>query len=330
VADEQPAWDDLRLLLEVHRRGSFLGAAQQLGRSTATVARRIAALERLLGRRLVQRSSQGTRIDNDGAGLVAFAEELERAIAAYRRDGSGRSPHAGVVRVSIPDGFMPATIEAIEMVRSKHPETFVEVSVEARFVDLSAREADIGIRGARSSSAVLLERAVGEVHAGIFASETYLERRLPKRSLAVEDWGAQDFITGDAPHGPTEWLRARGAVHFPLKVSTFEGRLDAAERGLGLVVAGVSIGHSRRLARVRLEAPLPTQPFYLVMHQDLRAVPRVRVVADALLEVLAKESSRQAEAEASFHRRPRKRTRGDNAPEGADRVITPIRRPREE
>lgn len=307
MADEQPAWDDLRLLLEVHRRGSFLAAGHRLGVSTATVARRVAALERALGRRLVQRSSQGTRIDSDGAGLVALAEELERSIAAYRRDGKGPSPYAGVVRVSIPDGFVSAAMRAVELVRRDHPETFVEVSVEARFVDVAAREADIGVRGARSTSVVLLERAAGDVHAGIFASEAYLERRLPKRFLAVEDWGSQDFITGDAPHGPTEWLRARGALHFPLKVNTFEGRLDAAERGLGLVVAGVSIGSSRSLTRVQLEVPLPTQPFYLVMHRDLRAVPRVRAVADALLEVFANESAKQREAEARFGRRLRKR-----------------------
>ena len=307
MAGELPAWDDLRLLLEVHRRGSFLAAGQQLGISTATVARRVGQLERVLGRKLVQRSSQGTRIDNDGAALVALAEDLERSIAAFQRDGLGPSAHAGVVRVSIPDGFMPAAVEAIERVRREHPETFIEVSAEARFVDLAAREADIGVRGARSSSAVLLERSIGEVHAGIFASEAYLERRLPKRFLAQEDWGSQDFITGDAPHGPTEWLRTRGAVHFPLRVSSFEGRLDAAERGLGLVVAGASVGASRRLVRVRLETPLPAQPFYLVMHQDLRAVPRVRAVAEALLKVFAKESRTQAEAEARFRRRPRKR-----------------------
>lgn len=132
------------------------------------------------------------------------------------------------------DGFMPAVIEAIARVRRAHPETLVAVSAEARFVDLAAREADVGIRGARSSSAVLVEKSVGAVHAGLFASEAYLERRLPERRLTAEEWPRQDFITGDAPHGPTAWLRARGAVHFPLKLSSFEGRLEAAERGLGL------------------------------------------------------------------------------------------------
>lgn len=304
MADEQPAWDDLRVLLEVHRRGSLLAAGRRLGLSTATVARRIAALEHALGTPLVQRTSQGTRIEKGALALVALAEEFERSVAAHRRDGSGPSPHAGVVRVSIPDGFMPFAIQAIERVRREHPETFVEVVCESRFADLAAREADIGLRGARSSSSVLIERQVGEVRAGLFASAGYLERRLPERSLGAEDWAAQDFITGDAPHGPTDWLVARGAVHFLLKVSTVDGRLDAAERGLGLVVAGVSVAASRpRLVRVRLDAPLPALPFYLVMHQDLRGVPRVRAVADSLLAVVAEEMARQEKAEERFLRR---------------------------
>lgn len=118
----------------------------------------------------------------------------------------------------------------------------------------------------------------------------------------------QDFITGDAPHGATEWLRACGAVRFPLKLSTFDGRLDAAERGMGLVLAGASTSASRpNLQRVRVDPPLPTLPFYLVMHQDLRTVPRVRAVADALAQAFAEESAQQANAEARWQRATQKR-----------------------
>lgn len=306
MADELPAWDDLRILLEVHRRGSLLAAGAHVGLSTATVARRMAALERALGRKLVHRTSQGTHVEKDGLGLVALAEELERSLAAYRRDGTGPSPYAGVVRVSVPDGFMGIAIAAVERVRREHPETFVELSSESRFVDLAAREADIGIRAGRSASAVLIERAVGTVHAGLFASAAYLKCRLPSRVLTPEVWATQDFITGDAPHGPTEWLTARGAVRFPIKVSTYDGRIEAAERGLGIVMASASVGTSHpRLARIRLDTPLPPLTFYLVMHQDLRNVARVRAVAEALGEVVAEEVAAQTKAERRFQRRQR-------------------------
>jgi DNA-binding transcriptional LysR family regulator len=261
-------------------------------------------LERALGRRLVRRTSQGTSLEEEGLALVALAEDFERSLTAHQRDGAGASPYAGTVRVSLPDGFLPVAVGAIAKVRREHPETHVELSSEARFVDLTAREADIGVRGARSSSAVLVEKLVGEVRPGLFASSEYLKQRLPGRYLADAAWGEHDFITGDAPHGPTAWLVARGALRFPLRVSTFEGRLDAAERGLGLVMAGAAMaGARRRLTRIRLDAPLPPLSFYLVMHQDLRNVPRVRAVADALSEAFAEADAEARRADERFLQR---------------------------
>ena len=36
--DPTPAWDDLRVLLTLHRHGSFLSAGKALGVSTSTVS----------------------------------------------------------------------------------------------------------------------------------------------------------------------------------------------------------------------------------------------------------------------------------------------------
>lgn len=301
MADPAPAWDDLRLLLEVHRRGSLKAAGEAVGLSTSTLSRRLADLERALSQRLLRRTSQGTWVDEDGLGLVALAEEIERSLAAYRRDGAGLSPYAGGVAVSVPDGFVSVGVRAAERARGEHPEITVEISAEPRFVDLANREADVGLRGGRSSSSVLIERPVGEVRSGLFASADYLQRRLPSRALPAQGWGEQDFIAGSASHGPNAWLKDRGARRFPVVVDTYEGRLEAAERGLGLVMAGVETAAQRPgLLRVRLAEPLPAIPFYLVMHQELRKVPRVRAVADALAAVVAEEIAAQERAEEAF------------------------------
>ena len=60
---ENTTWDDLRVLLALHRHHSFLAAGKALGLSTSTAARRIEALERSLGRPVVQRSSSGTTVE---------------------------------------------------------------------------------------------------------------------------------------------------------------------------------------------------------------------------------------------------------------------------
>src|SRR5690242_10567411 len=86
-----PPWDDLRVLLAVHRERSFLAAAKMLGVATSTVARRIDALERALGRTLVLRGSAGTELDPGALELVAFAEQTEHGLAAMFRKGAEAS-----------------------------------------------------------------------------------------------------------------------------------------------------------------------------------------------------------------------------------------------
>ena len=74
---KKPSWDDLRILLAVHRDKSFLAAGKTLGVAASTVARRVEAIERSLGRVLVHRGNDGTRLDPDA--LVELISEARVA-----------------------------------------------------------------------------------------------------------------------------------------------------------------------------------------------------------------------------------------------------------
>src|SRR5688500_1194944 len=101
------AWDDLRVLLALHRERSFLAAGKALGISTSTAARRIDALEAALGRRVVQRTRSGTSIEPDALPLVALAEQLELGLSALRREqAQAEETLSGVVRLSVGEGFV--------------------------------------------------------------------------------------------------------------------------------------------------------------------------------------------------------------------------------
>jgi DNA-binding transcriptional LysR family regulator len=150
-----PVWDDLRVLLALHRHRSFLAAGKALGVSTSTVARRIEALESSVGRQLVHRSSGGTSVEPDALELVTLAEQLELGLDAVRRD-EGAETLSGTVRVSMGEGFVRPVTQALSELRRKHQSLQLEVISEPRPVDLARREADIGIRNARSSSPVVV------------------------------------------------------------------------------------------------------------------------------------------------------------------------------
>src|SRR3989442_13265310 len=93
----------VQVFLEVARCGSFAGAARHLGMSKASVTKQIAALERLLGARLLNRTTKQVGLTE--AGLTALhsgkllLQRFEQIEAAVR--GSGRS-RRGVIRVGRP------------------------------------------------------------------------------------------------------------------------------------------------------------------------------------------------------------------------------------
>jgi DNA-binding transcriptional LysR family regulator len=283
----EPVWDDLRVLLAVHRHRSFLHAGKALGLSTSTAARRVAALEAALGRALVHRTSSGTFVVPEAQALVALAEQLSLGLDVVRRDDR-RSALAGSVRISIGEGFTFPVTEALARFREAHPETSIELSVEARFVDLARREADLGIRLVRSSSEVLVERPLGRVGFALFASESYLARRLPTRRLTAADVAAQDFLGYDGAlrRLPQEqWLVAHGAVRFPFRSASDHALLAAAAAGQGIVLLSPVLARLRDLARIEPGPELqglPAVDAWLVAHRESRAIPRVRAVAIAL------------------------------------------------
>ena len=297
MASPLPVWDDLRVLLAVHRGGTFSAAGVSLALSTSTVARRIGALEKNLGRALVHRTSQGVHVDVTALELITLAQQFEQSLAAHHRDT--RSSFAGVVRVSLPDGFAVDAAAAAARFCRLHPETSIEIISELRFVDLAAREADIGIRSRPSSSSVLVDRPFGTFHSGLYASEEYLARRLPSRFVGAADYAEQDFIVADEPaSGPSwQWVIARGARRFPFRANVVDARLQAAKGGLGLVTLGLGEAHRHPgLVPVALETPAPSISFLLTMHKDLRKVARIKGFATALDAVAADYLAHQATA----------------------------------
>jgi DNA-binding transcriptional LysR family regulator len=282
-------WDDLRVLLALHRQRSFLAVGKALGISTSTAARRIAALESSLGRALVHRSSAGTSIEPDALELVALAEQLELGLKAVRRD-EGEDALSGSVRISLGDGFVRPATRLLCDLRRKHPGLQIELMAEVKQVDLARREADIGIRKLRSASPALMERAVGRLQFGLYAAPAYVERRLRGGRLADDDFARHDFVGYEGPLARgvlMEWLRARGARHFPFLTNSDFGLQEAAEQGAGICLIADAQGRDvPGLVRLDFAGELPSHTVYLVFHRELRQVPRFKLVIATLDEAL--------------------------------------------
>jgi DNA-binding transcriptional LysR family regulator len=283
-------WDDLRVLLALHRQRSFLGAGKALGVSTSTAARRIAQLEAALGRPLVHRTNEGTLLEPDALPLVALAEQLELGLFALRRDDT-RDALSGTVRVSLSEGFVRPVTQRLCELRRAHPALRFEILSESRRVDLARREADIGIRTSRSSSKALVERLMGRIQLGLYAAPSYVERRLQTARVKSADLARHDVIGWEGPGAqvpPMNWLEAQGATQLVFRSNSYYGILEAALQGQGIAVLADAGGRGLPgLVRLEADVELPAVPIYLVFHREVRRVPRVRLVVDSLAAALS-------------------------------------------
>ncbi|WP_188668691.1 LysR family transcriptional regulator [Tersicoccus solisilvae] len=127
-----PIADDLLVFLAVARSGTYVTAADDLGMNHTTVSRRVAALERRLGGRLLARSPSGWELTELGRSALAEAEQVEAAVARLR--GTREAPAlSAVIRISATDGFSALVVPpAVTRLRRRHPGISLEVVTTTR------------------------------------------------------------------------------------------------------------------------------------------------------------------------------------------------------
>src|SRR4051794_29788552 len=97
-------WNDLRYLLAVHRHGSLARAAKDLKVTKATASRRLAALEKSLSTRLVERKPAGLVLTEAGRETIIAAESVDAAVGSLKERLSLKDDAwpRGTVRLTAP------------------------------------------------------------------------------------------------------------------------------------------------------------------------------------------------------------------------------------
>lgn len=290
-------WDDLRYFLEVSRRGRLVGAAQRLGVDHTTVSRRIANLEQSLNTQLFDRTPSGYTLTEAGRRLLAHAELVENTTLAIQADLAGENLElSGSVRVSGPEGFMVKILTpAVPHLRARHPEIELEVVTSSRYASLSRREADLLITLNRPTSGRLVARKLADYRLCMWASEEYLDSN-PKIQ-SVEDLEGHDLVgyVDDLIYTPQlrylDQLVEASAVK--LRSTSLVGQLEAAKASLGLCVLPCFMAEDvPGMKRVLVDEICINREFWIVQHEDLRHVARIRSVFEFIVESVDAQAGR--------------------------------------
>lgn len=145
-----PAWDlvDLQVFCLVARRGSFVGAATELGISPAYVTKRIAGLERALGVTLFHRTTRRVLISEAGEAAYAWARRVLEAANEWHAQGPASGEGlTGTLRIATSLRLGRNHLSPIlARLSDQHPALEVWLELVDRRIDLLEEGFDIDIR----------------------------------------------------------------------------------------------------------------------------------------------------------------------------------------
>lgn len=132
----------LRMLRELHRRGTVTAAAQALHYTTSAVSQQLTQLERDVGAKLFERRGRRVQLTEIGLLLAEHAEEImrsvDRATSALEQTQEGVTARLTVgVWASVASGLLPS---ALSLLATEHP------GIEVRTKELAPEDTAVAVR----------------------------------------------------------------------------------------------------------------------------------------------------------------------------------------
>ncbi|EKV30069.1 Transcriptional regulator, LysR family [Caenispirillum salinarum AK4] len=168
----------MRTFRRVVERGSFVGAARDLGLSSAAVSKHVSELERQLGASLLSRTTRRLSITEAGrayhARCVRILDDIDEAEAAVSAlQGAPR----GVLRVNAPMSFgLRHVSPMLPDFMARYPDVRVDVVMTDRVVDVVEEGFDVALRiRAELPDSSLIARRLATVRRILCAAPAYLD-----------------------------------------------------------------------------------------------------------------------------------------------------------
>jgi len=278
-------WDKLKIFHAVAESGNFTKATYILRLSQSAISRQIQSLERELKTQLFERHARGLSLTENGEYLFKTAHEVisklrdvESTLIDKKEKPSGKLTVTTVVRF----GTVWLTPRIQEFMKL-NPEIEIELIFDDKELDLSTRQADIGIWMRRPKQLNYIQKKLIDINYHIYGSSKYLEQYGHPKKLS--DLNKHKFISygrgAPSPVFNPDWALKLGVKDGKkrkpiMKVNSVYGLLLAVQSGVGLAALPdymtVSVPN---IIRVMPEIEGPKTDAHFVYPQSLRNVARV-------------------------------------------------------
>ena len=276
--------------------GSFTAAARDARIGQPALSKTIAAFERSLGVRLLDRATTGLTPTEEGRRLYARCKLILEDYAETIDEVRGQAGRvAGVLRVSGPVGFGELRLNTLVLqFLGAHPEIEVELGLTDRMIDLVEEGVDLAIRFGSDLPPGVIARRVAAAPRLLVGSAAYLNGRPPVRrpqDLSKHNYiGFAGLSQGNRlnfmRNGVTCSVDVTGRYRVNSSLALRQCFCEGA--GLGSAPAWLvqDLIDEGRLVRLLPKWSLPEQPVHLI-YPSRRYMPRrTRAFLDFMLKHL--------------------------------------------
>ncbi len=293
--------DDVALFVRVVELGSLSAAARERDAPVSQVTRALVRLEGACGVRLLNRSTHGLSLTDEGDTFLAHARRLLDTTAELASDLNGKlAGPSGWVRISTSPLLAQMIIApGLGGLYERHPQLHLDIAADDRIADMAREGIDIAIRTGAPVSETVVARQIGDYARTLYAAPAYLARFGTPRH--PDDLQHHRLLANSASPTLNRWPLAaatRGGKTPELLVQGHT-RTDNSAVMMSLVQQGVGIARlmdllARPLVRSGELVPLledhlasPRVPIFAVMPQQRQRLPKIRACIDYWAEWLA-------------------------------------------
>ena len=285
-------WDKLKIFHAVAEAGSFTNATVNLNLSQSAISRQIQSLEQDLKVQLFERHARGLTLTENGEYVFKTAHEVISKLKEVETSlGDQKNKPTGKLTITTVRSFGTHWLTPrIQEFMRLNPEIDIELVFDDKELDLSTRQADIGIFMRRPKQLNYIQKKLIDINYHIYGSNKYLEKYgMPK---TIADLNKHKFISfGRGTPSPVfnpDWAlkvgikdnKKRKSV---MKVNSVMGLLLAVESGVGLAALPDYLSfQSKNIIKVLPKVEGPITEAHFVYPQSMKNVARVQAFRNFL------------------------------------------------
>lgn len=252
------AWDDLRLLVALADEGSLRRAAARTGVSSATVLRRVAALEAACKGRLLDRGPEGTTPTLLGQQVIDIARTMQAPVNELEHLLAERRGERAWVSVSVTQGLgVNWLVPNFKAFQDHHPLIGIDFRISNTVADILRFDSDLAIQMTPPTAADVVAIKLGRMHFELFASEAYLKVHGRPASLeALRNHRLIEQWDGHVSNGHLSNLLGKvRPIQIVAKVQGSCGAISAIENGIGIgALPNYSVAFGNKVVPLQLPA----------------------------------------------------------------------------